>query len=90
MSPVFFSDGNNLRYALYNTCPVRNTCYGGDYRKYYAHVKAYFQRWTILSLSLSLSLCCYKLRLVIYLFCRLRSLYSQLDFLTALPDGQDF
>lgn len=37
-------DGNNLRFCLYNGCPVKNSCFGGDYKKYYIHVKSYFQR----------------------------------------------
>ena len=36
-------DGNNLRYHLYNTCPKRNCCFGGDYDKYYKHVLNFFQ-----------------------------------------------
>ena len=36
-------DGNNLRYHLYNTSPKRNSCFGGDYDKYYKHVLSFFQ-----------------------------------------------
>jgi hypothetical protein len=39
-----FLDGNNLRFALYYSCPVRNSCYGGDYKKYYDVVRSYFER----------------------------------------------
>ena len=36
-------DGNNLRYHLYNTCPRKNCCFGGDYNKYYEHVLSFFR-----------------------------------------------
>ena len=35
-------DGNNLRFALYKTCPGLNDCFGGDYDKFYRHVKLFF------------------------------------------------
>ena len=36
-------DGNNLRYHLYNTCPRKHCCFGGDYDKYYKHVLLFFR-----------------------------------------------
>ena len=35
-------DGNNLRFALYKSCPGLNDCFGGDYDKFYRHVKQFF------------------------------------------------
>ena len=35
-------DGNNLRFALYRSCPGLNDCFGGDYDKFYRHVKQFF------------------------------------------------
>ena len=35
-------DGNNLRFALYKSCPGLNDCFGGDYDKFYRHVKLFF------------------------------------------------
>ena len=40
---ILVVDGNNLRYHLYNTCPRKNCCFGGDYDKYYNHVLLFFQ-----------------------------------------------
>ena len=37
-------DGNNLRYHLYNTSPKQNCYFGGDYNKYYNHVKKFFEQ----------------------------------------------
>ncbi len=34
-------DGNNLRFVLFKTTPDMNCAYGGDYAKYYNHVKAF-------------------------------------------------
>ena len=35
-------DGNNLRFALYKSCPGLNDCFGGDYDKFYRHVRRFF------------------------------------------------
>ena len=35
-------DGNNLRFALYKSCPGLNDCFGGDYDKFYRHVQQFF------------------------------------------------
>lgn len=35
-------DGNNLRFALYGSCPGLNDSFGGDYDKLHRHVKQFF------------------------------------------------
>ena len=35
-------DGNNLRFALYKSCPGLNDCFGGDYDKFYRRVHQFF------------------------------------------------
>ena len=44
-------DGNNLRYHLYNTCPKRNSCFGGDYDKYYKHVLTFFENLSLCGIT---------------------------------------
>ncbi len=40
----FRPDGDNLRYALFSSCPRLNSSFGGDYHKYREHVKQFFDR----------------------------------------------